>query len=415
MIALCARGGRWRGRGGSYLAVLSLTLILGGSVAGCRTVAALPAQPTAGPAARPAQPPRAPAGVAAAVAALQGLYDRADWAGVRRLVADGQTASNLLRRLQAWHDENVRDLRISLVYQARLSPSQYVGTVEFAGDTRAVPDFSIFRFSLAAGQVRITGTADPTSDDRSWTVTRTAHFVVYHSVYQLRGSDRRFLADLEYQRARFAREFGVQLPSLAVYHLYPDTETMNRLTGGACGAIPGETGCTSPYAHPPTIQAVLRATYHEPIHVYELALSPPPPQRGGDVWVAPLFISEGTAVALEDRAADPRLSDYCSDLDYAPLDDCARIAAAHIQPTTVLSDRGFRASDPGFAYSLGGSFVKYLILHYGYRPFGRFYYTLAAQPSDRLSDYDVAARRVYHRPMQSLLTAWRKELCGSAC
>jgi hypothetical protein len=231
------------------------------------------------------------------------------------------------------------------------------------------------------------------------------------------GSDRSYLAALEFQRAQVARKFGLKLPPLARIYLYPDVQTMARLTNGGCGGQAGETGCTSPFDRPPTVQEVIRAVYHEPIHVYELAMQPRPRMVRGEVLyqVAPLFIAEGTAVALEDREADPRLSDYCSDLSYAPLDDCARIAARHMDPFTILGDYGFRAADAGYAYSLGGSFVKYLMLRYGYRVFGRFYYELAAQPTDHLSDYDVATRAIYKAPAGELIHAWLRSLCSGAC
>jgi len=157
--------------------------------------------------------------------------------------------------------------------------------------------------------------------------------------------------------------------------------------------------------------------YHEPVHVYELALSPPPAMKDGQLqyYVAPLFIGEGTAVALQDRSLDPRLSNYCSDLAYAPLDDCAREAASAVRPLTLLSDSGFQRADPGYAYALGGSFVKYLILRYGYRAFGHFYYQLAAQSKDRLSDYNVATQRIVHQPIERLINAWFSGLCGNGC
>jgi len=173
-------------------------------------------------------------------------------------------------------------------------------------------------------------------------------------------------------------------------------------------------GCANPYTKPPSIQASIWPTFHEPVHIYELSLEPPV-QNTQLVYVAPLFVSEGTAVALEDRQLDPTLSDYCSDLSYAPLDDCARVAAAHVTPISLLPDSGFKSADPGYAYSLGGSLVKWLLLTYGYKPFGRFYFALAAQPKDRVRDYEVAARKVFHQSIQTLLGRWQRDLCVPGC
>jgi hypothetical protein len=155
------------------------------------------------------------------------------------------------------------------------------------------------------------------------------------------------------------------------------------------------------------------AFYHEPSHVYERSISPP--NKGHEIYYAPLFLGEGMAVALEDPQLDPHLSDYCSDLDYAPLDDCARTAMAEVNPMSILSDRGFNHANAGDAYALGGSFVKYLILRGGYYRFGRFYYVVAAQPKDRVQDYNVAARQVYGQSIQNLISAWRRSLCPHGC
>jgi hypothetical protein len=121
------------------------------------------------------------------------------------------------------------------------------------------------------------------------------------------------------------------------------------------------------------------------------------------------------AVALEDREVDPRKSDYCSEVAYVPLDECAQYAITQTRPIGLLSDVGFDKADAGYAYSLGGSFVKYLILTHGYRPFGAFYYDLAAQPHDGVMDYTVAAERVYHVTIRALLHDWQTSLCRTGC
>jgi hypothetical protein len=209
------------------------------------------------------------------------------------------------------------------------------------------------------------------------------------------------------------QEFGVQLPPLTKYYLYPDTATMSRLTHGACGANPDNVGCTNPLASPPTIQTSVWPTYHEPIHVYQLSFQPRP--TGNSYYSAPLFIAEGMAVALEDRNADVRVSDYCSSIAYIPLDACARVGIRSTKPSTLLSDKGFSRSDLGDAYALAGSFVKYVVLKYGYKKFGKFYYKLAAQPKDRLRDYNVATAAIYHTSMLALLAAWQRDLCAQRC
>ncbi len=306
----------------------------------------------------------------------------------------------------------MRGLRVEVIHIARQSSQQYVETIRFSDDSRATPAYDVLEVSVQNGRARIDGSVTGITGSSfltaRWHITRIPHFVIYHSPYQLAGSDRSALAGLEDQRASFARKFGVRLPPVAAYYLYPTVGAMRSLTHATCGATSDNLGCAVPYASPPTIQAALWPTYHEPIHVYERALEPPP--RGKIEYVAPLFIGEGTAVALEDREVDPRLSDYCSDLQYAPLDACASNALRNVQPLTLLQDSGFSAAVPAYAYSLGGSFVKDLILRHGYRAFGHFYYALAAQPSDRIRDYNVAAHAVYGTSIQQLLFQWTVDL-----
>jgi hypothetical protein len=359
-----------------------------------------------------------PAPVDRALSQIQAEYASADWTAVRNHIGDAHLAAGLVDNMQRWSSEGAHAVHLRVVYSRRISRTRSIEAVEFMSDPRAAPYFTIFRFRAVRGRAVITGTTTGIrgSDfgNASWTVSHTPHFVVYHSPYQLVGSDRHLLRDLEYQRRQFARKFAVKLRPLAAFYLYPTQSLMGRFTGGTCGARPGEVGCTLPYTNPPSIHATLVAAYHEPIHIYELSLEPPP-LSNGNAYVAPLFIGEGTAVALQERGVDPQRSDYCSDLVFRPLDDCARIAMAQVRPLKLLSDSGFKRVDPGNAYALGGSFVKYLILRYGYHAFGRFYFKLAAQPKDRILDYNVAARAVYHQPIAQLLRAWTAVLCRSRC
>jgi hypothetical protein len=189
---------------------------------------------------------------------------------------------------------------------------------------------------------------------------------------------------------------------------------MVSLSGDACGASTEYVGCALPFEHPPLIHTIEWPSYHEPVHVYERALEPPV-QPNGEGLVSPLFIAEGTAVALEDKQLDPRLSDYCSDLTYIPLDSCAEQVVNRTNPLNALSDKGFAKGNLGDEYLEAGSFVKYLILRYGYKRFGTFYYKLAAQPKDTQHDYDVATHAVFHLGIRVLLTQWRTALCRSGC
>lgn len=325
-----------------------------------------------------------------------------------------QQSQALVERMRTWRSEHVVDLQVSLAYVSRLSNDRYAATLQFAGDGRAIPDFDTYLVQLRGSHAVIDGAPNllPGAPAHPhWLVIRTAHFTIFHGPYQLEGTDRHFAADLEYQRSQIQKGFGVQLPPRVQLYLFPGQRAMRDVTRSACGATPGEIGCTSPFSRPPTISAVIRAIYREPIHAYQLALLPPPPGPGA-VYVAPLFIAEGMAVALEDRAADPALSDYCSDLDYQPLDRCARVALPHVKPMDLLSDGGFKHADPGYAYALAGSFVKFLIRRSGDTRFGRYYYTLAAQPKDRLSDYDVAARKFYHTSARTLIQEWTSTLAN---
>jgi hypothetical protein len=289
--------------------------------------------------------------------------------------------------------------------------------VQFSGDPRTVPYYAFYSFKLGTHSTEVIGTITGVSGSNylhaHWSITRSKHFIVYHTPYELQGSDRQYLNRLEEERSAVQRLFEVRLPPVAKYYLYPDTATMARLTQKACGAESANVGCTDPFSNPPTIQTSLWPTYHEPIHVYQVAFQPRP--KGSTDYVAPLFIAEGMAVALEDRTADPRLSDYCSSLVYIPLDACARVGMSETSPLILLDDAGFKRSDLGNAYALAGSFVKYLILKYGYVRFGHFYYTLAAQPSDTVKDYDTATHAVYGTTIDAMLTAWQRALCSSGC
>jgi hypothetical protein len=339
------------------------------------------------------------------------------WRQVLGTFTNGAEADALVGQMIRWQRERVHQLHIVPTFVQRLAANRYVGTVRFLGDPRAVPVYRIYTFQTRGSETRVAGTVTGLSGTNftnvRWSITRSKHFVVYHSPYELQGSDRQYLADLEQQRTLFQQKFGVKLPAGASYYLYPQTSLMARLTGATCGASADNVGCTDPYTRPPAIQTSLWPTYHEPIHVYQLSFEPPP--VGNSILVAPLFIAEGMAVALEDRQADPRLSDYCSTLTYIPLDACARVGIGQTRAADLLTDHGFNNADPGNAYALGGSFVKYLILKYGYHPFAKFYHTLAAQPSDSVKDYNVATYGVYHTSVTLILKAWQRALCASGC
>lgn len=349
------------------------------------------------------------------VSALPAAYTSADWNAVQAWFAVPGPARLLVARMRTWKQDSVPRIDVRLISETPVRHGEYVGTLQFSYDPRAIPYYAVYVFRGRDGSARIVGTATGVNGETyaqaNWVVSYSEHFTVYHSRYEPAGRLRGVLADLEYQRRQFVSKFGVSVASRIRYYWYPDRRLMSVLTKYACGSSPGLVGCAFPDSHPPQIHTSEWPTYHEPIHVYERALEPP--IQGRTEYVAPLFIAEGAAVALEDREVDPRLSDYCSDLVYIPLDSCAQQGIQDVQPITLLADSGFKHANSGDAYSLGGSFVKYLILHFGYRQFGRFYYVLAAQPSDRERDYDVAANRVYHRSIHALIANWTDNLCRS--
>lgn len=349
--------------------------------------------------------------------AWQDAFRASRWSDVSNSFTNSYDGNLLVQQMIQWRDGRVQQLRILPTYVQPLATGRYVATLRFADDPRAVPAYRIYLFDLRGSRAQITGTTTgiegTTYANVRWSVTRSAHFVVFHSPYEVQGSDRQYLTDLENQRALVAEKFGVRLPSRMSYYLYPSTSLMGDLTGKSCGAKSDNVGCTNPYSQPPSIQTSVWPTYHEPIHVYQLALEPRPSRTS--VMVAPLFIAEGTAVALEDRTADPRLSDYCSTLVYVPLDACAQVGIGETSPLDLLRDPGFKRANAGNAYALSGSFVKYLLLKYGFRKFGRFYYTLAAQKSDSVQDYNVATYSLYHTGITHLLQAWRSSLCAHGC
>jgi hypothetical protein len=343
---------------------------------------------------------------------IQHGYASSNWGQVSRAFVSADVGREYTGDLRQWKNDAGGALHVELVSTTPLGGNRYVGTVRFAGDPRTVPTYGVFIFGSGPGGMRIVGLATglhgTTFRNTNWAISRTAHFIVYHSPFQLLGSDRQGLVDLESQRRAFARKFGLTLPPRIDYYLYPNQRLIARLTDGTCGSNPDNVGCTLQFEVPPTIHASEWVSFHEPIHAYQTVMEP----KG---YTAPLFISEGMAVALEDRNVDPRQSDYCSEVAYVPLDECAQYAVMSVRPIDLLSDAGFNHADAGYAYSLGGSFVKYLILHYGDRPFAKFYYALAAQPKDRVQDYDVAAHRVFHTGIQALLHSWQVALCRTGC
>ncbi len=401
MKPISSRNSR-RTRDVRVLIALCLALVL----SGCGSL--IVAQPSSVSVAAP-QAGRVPPSVAALALQIQSVYASGNLGALRRRVPGVLTVPMLIPQLRQWESQHVAPLRVRAVHSVLAGSGRYVETLEFSADPRATPVYDIVQVQTYRGLARLVGSVSGIvgSNYRSarWLVSRTQHFVIYHSPYQLAGVDRAGLAGLEHQRAAFEREFAVvHLAKLTSYYLYPTVALMDRMTHGMCGATADNVGCANPYSVPPSIQAALWPTYHEPIHVYELAFTPPP--KGNLHYVAPLFVGEGMAVALEDRNADPRLSDYCSDLAYAPLDACASEALRHVQPMSLLSDKGFHHANPADAYSLGGSFAKYLMLRYGYHRYGHFYYRLAAQPSDRVADYNVASHAVYGAGIQRLIHAW---------
>jgi hypothetical protein len=343
---------------------------------------------------------------------IQQAYLMADWSALSQQFAVPTLSRIYSSMLRTWKDDAGGTLHVQLIASRPLGHGRYVGTVKFAGDPRAEPTYSVFVFSAGQHGMRIVSTASglqgTTYRSASWAVSLTKHFVVYHSPYQLVGADRAGLRDLEFQRTEFARKFGVKLPPMTHYYLYPAQWLIPRLTDGVCGSNPDNVGCTLQHLDPPTIHTSEWVSFHEPIHVYQTVMEP----HG---YTAPLFIAEGMAVALEDRSVDPRLSDYCSEVAYVPLDECASYAINNVSPKSLLSDAGFGKADAGYAYSLAGSFVKYLILHYGYRSFAKFYYEIAAQPKDRVVDYEVATHHVFHTSIEHLLSAWTSRLCHGTC
>lgn len=358
---------------------------------------------------------------AALTASLRSDYGSRSWAAVLALFADRRLGESFVGRLKQLNEEGVDRLTIRVMHAQALGYGQAAVTIQLAADPRVMPEYDLFRVGFAHGAPvisgRLSGVTGVNYLHAGWSISRSAHFTIYHSRYQLQGSDRRGLQDLEYQRSRFEHLFAVHVAANIRYYLYPQQSLMRRFTihtRGACGIQPENIGCADPYTVPPTIHASVWPTFHEPIHMFELALEPRP-LNAREVLVAPNLIAEGTAVALEDRQADPRLSDYCSDLAYAPLDACARVALRHVNPASLLTDRGFAAAHAGFAYALGGSLVKYLILHHGYHAFAHFYYVLAAQPTDKPAAYDVAARRIYRLSMNALLRSWTRGVCGGRC
>jgi len=165
----------------------------------------------------------APHSVVVQVARLRRDYEQSDWTGVGSQIQNSAVAQRFVQRMKHWQYENIGNLKIAIVYGRRVSPTKYVATVRFAVDSRAIPDYRILVFKIHGKSARIIGTTSgiavsATASPR-WSVTRTSHFSVYHSPYQLVGSDKLYLASLEFQRTEFHRKFGVKLPAGMVFFL----------------------------------------------------------------------------------------------------------------------------------------------------------------------------------------------------
>jgi len=397
-----------------------LTVMFALFLAGCGSATATPTVEVGKLSAKAAAPRPVLLRIAGVLQEMASDYERGDIGKIAGAFTDRRLASSVQSQFEQWDSAGAHPLHVMIVFARQLGPRHVVATVQFSSDPRAIPAYQIFDFRGNASHVVIDALPSGISGTRylnaSWQVTRSPHFAIYHSPYELQGSDRAALGRLEHQRALFEQRFGVKVAPFARYYLYPEQTMMGPLTDGLCGSSSQEVGCALALDNPPTIHTSEWPSYHEPIHVYEHALEPTKRAPNGDYYLEPLFIAEGTAVALEDRWLDPRLSDYCSsDLAYIPLDACADAVISHVQPLRILSDSGFQRGDVANSYLIGGSFVKYLILHYGYHRFGRFYYVLAAQPSDTVKDYDVATKAEYGRTIQQLLDGWRAQLCSSGC
>jgi tetratricopeptide (TPR) repeat protein len=107
--------------------------------------------------------------------------------------------------------------------------------------------------------------------------------------------------------------------------------------------------------------------------------------------ITPLLIGrnpgliEGFAVAMEGRAYEEPLHTAAA---------MALNAGASPDLHRLYSISGFMTASPGVAYTLAGSFSRYLIDHYGAAPFKRLY-----------AEGDVV--EAYGKPLDSLLTEWK--------
>lgn len=399
-------------RGGRGLIPILCALVLW---AGCGQAAFVP-RVSRTPGTLPGATRAVPLAITTELLSLRREYALGDWNAVQSGFSDPTAGARLVDVMRLWKEAGASTVRIELLSWVRRDARDYEVSVRFSDDPRAAPDDRFYTMRLTGTRAVISGTASGLSGrsytTATWDVSSIAHFTVYHSPYQLAGPDRAVLTQLESQRTLVARKFRVTLPATANVYLFPNLQTMQALTRGTCGKG-GEIGCTSPFTRPPSIETLRAAIFHEAIHVYQLAFVPPSPDRGRTVFVAPLFIAEGMAVALQNAQVNPSLSDYCALLAYRPLSFCARQSLQRVHPTTILADRGFLRALPSDAYAEGGAFVSYLIQAHGFLAFKKFYYVLAGQPQDRMSDYNVAARAAYGRDMSSLVRAWLHTLCAS--
>ncbi len=220
---------------------------------------------------------------------------------------------------------------------------------------------------------------------RALPVTYTTRHALLHTAAPLDSAKRQFLTSfVDYHIRRLQRLLHMSPPENIHIFLYPDDSTRARLTGAR------RTSVAPVWLSPPQAHILLNETDtvlpHELVHLFSRSFGLPLLRLS----VAPGLL-EGLAVALEPPdGLPPAHAQMAAFLQEAPPQiDSSLIHLMALQ----LSPLGFWTQQATRAYTLNGSFVRFLFETWGVPPLKKAYARASFAP-------------VYHLPLHELTSRW---------
>ncbi len=217
-------------------------------------------------------------------------------------------------------------------------------------------------------------------------IRESEHFLITYPRGKPRLEVDRLVRDLEFQHQQLSGFLGVSPPGRIRVYLYPSAEVKSVLVGA------GRTQFAKPWQHSlhvndaPFPHGVLR---HELAHVMAAPLGSGPFQVTSRYGVIPVMgIIEGLAVAADDPVDELTLHQWAAGMRREGLAPDVR---------EILGPRGFYQSAPARAYTLVGSFLRYLADTYGTQKLGQLY---------ARGDFETS----YGRTLDALATEWERHL-----